>query len=59
MQAERLYIRQLRAAMVAEYALQARLDKLRWEEETLLPALEEAKQEIGRGGELPQITVSA
>lgn len=59
MRDDRLYLRQLRAAMTAEYALKARLDKLRWEEETLLPALIEAANEIGEGQTIPQIEIES
>jgi hypothetical protein len=59
MRDERTYLRQLRAAMTAEYNLQTRIAKIKWEEDVLLPALANAAAQIGTTGELPTIEVEA
>lgn len=48
-------LRQARAAKVAEFAFQQRLERIEWEENVLLPYLEELKQQIALNGEIPVI----
>ena len=50
----RTALRQARAAKVAEFTFKQRLERIEWEENELLPYLEELKLEIGAGN-LPVI----
>lgn len=49
----RTALRQARAAKVAEFAFQQRLDRIAWEEETLLPYLKDLEQKIALEGTIP------
>ena len=48
-------LRQARAAMVAEFTLRQKFERIEWEESVLNPKLEELKQEIALHGVLPVI----
>lgn len=45
----RTALRQARAAKVAEFAFKQRLERIEWEENVLLPYLEDLKLQIGAG----------
>lgn len=42
-------LRKVRAALVAEWDLRKRFERIEWEEQTLKPALEQAAKELGTG----------
>lgn len=51
----KIALRQARAAKVAEFNFQQRMDKIEWEETVLKPYLEELAQRVALNGEIPVI----
>lgn len=49
----KISLRQARAAKVAEFAFQQRLERIRWEEEVLIPYLEGLKDQLALEGIIP------
>lgn len=49
----KISLRQARAAKVAEFAFQQRMERIRWEEEELNPYLEELKEKLALEGTIP------
>lgn len=54
----KIALRQARAAKVAEFAFKQRLERIEWEENVLLPYLEDLKLQIG-AGELPVFEIES
>jgi len=51
-------LRQVRAAMVAEFALKQRFERIEWEENVMHPELARIEREAVTSHELPEITVN-
>jgi hypothetical protein len=51
-------LRQYRAAMVAEFALKQRFERIEWEQSVLLPELARIEKEAISANTIPQISVS-
>lgn len=51
-------LRQIRAAMTAEFALQQRFERIKWEETVLYPELARVEREALKSQTVPQISVS-
>lgn len=51
----KIALRQARAAKVAEFAFKQRMERIEWEENYLLPYLEELKTQIALEGQIPVI----
>jgi hypothetical protein len=49
----KIALRIARAAKVAEFMFKQRTERIRWEEEELLPFLEDLRKQLGAGGSVP------
>jgi hypothetical protein len=53
----KIALRQARAAMVSEFQLKQRLERIRWEEEVMKPELQRLAHESGENLEIPEFIV--
>lgn len=55
----KIALRQARAARVAEFAFQQRMERIAWEETVLIPYLEELKERIALEGVIPVFEIES
>ncbi len=52
-------LRKARAALVAQYSFQQRLQRIEWEDTVMKPELERLSAQIGLSGEIPIFEIEA
>lgn len=55
----KIALRQARAAKVAEFSFQQRLDRIEWEEAVLYPYLKELEEKLALEGTIPVFELNA